>query len=798
MCVRSLTTSADNFPGTTGNDVFSGLQYTDSAANSTLTASDTIVGGAGEDVLNATIQNQAGTATGGSAFPVLTMSGVETINIRSLSTTAADVTTVAASNYTGVTAINADRSVNAVTITGLGAGASAGMVGNGSVLNGALNVAYTTATTPVVLNISGGTLNTGNLAKIAVTTGSATAATINSSGATANAVDTIALSSTNTVTGLTINAGVRTTTGVISGFAAANTAATPTNTLTIAGAAAGSSSAAAVAIGALDGSVGTVNASGLTAGGVSFTVNATPTTFAFTGGAGQDIVTTAAAYVAGNAVKIDAGAGTTDRLVVGTTAHIDAASGAKYFGFEQVQAANGASVDVSLLATNNTIAAIRIADGANSTGVTSITGAQAGAVSITTTGINAATSQASGITIDITGASGVQTDTVTAAITNTSSTGVATNAFLNGITLTGIENLVLTTTAATAGGSGVVSFDAANATSLGSLKVTTLGAATLNFSAATGTNFSFDGAASSGPLTVIGAGYTTTTGASINGGSGNDVIYGTARGDVINGGAGDDSIFSDAITAAGEIQTITYATANATANAKVTVGGVDVAITDTSAATATAAAVVTAAPSIMAANPNIQSISAAGAVVTVTFKTFTGDIAAITATTTSAATTVAVAEGTKVIVPGATGTGTAHAAADTLTGGAGSDTFFFTAGGALALASTITDLNLGGATSASRVDQINIDAATAAAAVVVALTAAQQTTVTGTATLALAVASVLGVAGTANNVVQFTYGTDTYFIHNGDNNGTFDAGQDTLIKITGVTGTIDASDITIV
>jgi len=795
--VYTLSTGADNIPGTTSNDTINGLQFTDSAANSTFTASDTIAGGAGTDTLNVTIQNQAGTATGGSAFPVATMTGVEVINIRSLSTTAADVTTVAASNYTGVTAVNADRSTNVVTITGLAASASAGMIGNGVVLNGALNLAYTTATSPVLLTLSGGTLNTGNLAKIAVTTGSATSATITSSGSTANAVDTVALSSTNTVTALTINADVRTSTGVISGFAAAVTAATPTNTLTVSGSAAGSSTAAAVTIGALDASVGTVNASGLSAGGVSFTMNANPTTFTFTGGAGQDIVTTAAAYVAGNAVTINAGGGSSDRLVVGTTAHIDAASGAKYSGFEQVQAGNGASIDLSLLAANNTITAVRIADGAGSTGVTSMNATQAGAVSITTTGINSGASQTSGITLDITGAAGVQTDTVTAAVTNGTTAGVATNMFLNGITLTGIENLVLTTTATSASGAGHLSFDATNATSLGSLKVTTLGTAYVNVNAATGTNFSLDGAASSGALTLVANAYATTTGAAINGGSGADTIYGTARGDVINGGAGNDVIFQDAITAAGEIQSITFATNNATAGSTVTIGGVATAIGDTATTTQGAAAIATNAAAIMAANTNIQSITSNTAVVTITFKTHTGDVATLVATTTSGNTTVTAAQVTAGIVSGATGTGTAHAASDTLTGGLGNDTFHMTTGGVIALASTITDLNLGSATQAGQVDQIIIDAA-AGAAVVITLTAAQQTTVSATATLALAVASVITVAATAQDVVQFTYGTDSYLFFNGGATAAFTAGEDTLIKITGVTGTLDASDITIV
>ena len=186
----------------------------------------------------------------------------------------------------------------------------------------------------------------------------------------------------------------------------------------------------------------------------------------------------------------------------------------------------------------------------------------------------------------------------------------------------------------------------------------------------------------------------------------------------------------------------------------------------------------------------------------VTFKTLTGDVAAITTATTSAATTVSVAETTKGIVPGATGTLTAHAAADTLTGGAGNDTFFFRAGGAITAAATITDLNLGSNLVGGQVDQINIDGATTSAAtavVLVTLTAAQQTNVTNAVSLAAAVDAVLALTGTVNNVAQFTYGADTYFIHNGATaNAAFTAGEDTLIKITGVAGTLDASDVTVV
>ena len=50
---------------------------------------------------------------------------------------------------------------------------------------------------------------------------------------------------------------------------------------------------------------------------------------------------------------------------------------------------------------------------------------------------------------------------------------------------------------------------------------------------------------------------------------------------------------------------------------------------------------------------------------------------------------------------------------------------------------------------------------------IVSLSAAQQATVTAAADLAAAADAALVVAATANNVVQFTYGTDTYLLATG-------------------------------
>lgn len=131
---------------------------------------------------------------------------------------------------------------------------------------------------------------------------------------------------------------------------------------------------------------------------------------------------------------------------------------------------------------------------------------------------------------------------------------------------------------------------------------------------------------------------------------------------------------------------------------------------------------------------------------------------------------------------------------DVLTGGAGLDSFAI-AHSTVANASSITDLNLGTNVVAGAVDGLWFNTAAPGAATIVTLTATQQTAVTGAATLAAAVDLVLATASAANNVAQFTYGTDTYIVTNGVAAGNYVAAEDNLVKITGVTGVLDASDI---
>lgn len=181
--------------------------------------------------------------------------------------------------------------------------------------------------------------------------------------------------------------------------------------------------------------------------------------------------------------------------------------------------------------------------------------------------------------------------------------------------------------------------------------------------------------------------------------------------------------------------------------------------------------------------------------------------------------------------------------ADTLTGNGGSDTFSFadqTDGaltganvtnidGANAVAATnrgeivtITDLNLGGANAGTRVDTIDFTGGTAAlyelsdiaaggfaivnGGAATALTglnlgAALDAAIANTGILGSGTATTNTAAGNAANFAKaglFTWAGDTYLIatSNGTIGNTFGAvaGEDIIIKVTGVTGTLDVSD----
>ena len=142
---------------------------------------------------------------------------------------------------------------------------------------------------------------------------------------------------------------------------------------------------------------------------------------------------------------------------------------------------------------------------------------------------------------------------------------------------------------------------------------------------------------------------------------------------------------------------------------------------------------------------------------------------------------------------------TALTASDTFTGGDGRDLFVLGTNSAIDTASFITDLNLGGATAALGVDGITLDLATAGLATIVVLSDTQKASIAAATSLNSAFDLAAAADTTVNAVVQFAYGTDTYLFVNGVAGGaTYSATNDVAIKITGVSGTLDVSDITIV
>lgn len=683
----TLTTGADNVVGTVGNDTING--YIDSTANApqTLTAADVIAGGAGTDTLNVTV---SGTAA---ALPAANITGVETINVRAaVALNSSDLSTIP-----GLTAFNSDRSVAAITTTNLGKGGQYGVIGDGAAQSTAtLAFGYAAAADVSTLNISGGVKGTTatNGPAITITGTGVTSSVINVTGSAANVTGAITNAATSTST--TINASANLT-GTLSTTGDTKLTVTGTGVVDLSGA-------------ALANNLVTVDASAMTAGGLKVAAG-TSTAFKFTGGAGNDQVTTGAVLATG---LVDAGAGTADRLVVGTSAHIDATAGKLYKNFEQLQVnatAASTTVDIDNLATTNTIDTVRInQNGAFSATVNNLSAAAAGNVTI----VNAAPATAGTdiITIGVKGATTAgQIDTVKAALTTTTTAGAAQALNLTGLTLTGVEKLELTGNGTAAATTGAVTFTTTNATSLDSIKfANAANGNSITIAAGQATNLVVDASASTGGVTVDATANNATTGVNIKGGSSFDGLYGAAGlSDIISGGAGNDVLVGGGLGTS----TITLGTASAIGSA------------------------------------------------TAGFATLT--------------------------------------AGDTLTGGDGRDMFVLGTNSALTTMSSITDLNLGGATAALGVDGITLDLATAGAATIVVLTDTQKANIAAATSLAAAFDAAAAVDTTVNAVVQFTYGTDSYLFVNGVAGGTtYSAGNDVAIKITGVVGTLDASDITIV
>lgn len=439
-----------------------------------------------------------------------------------------------ASAARGVTAVNS-TGVGTVVVTNLATGASIGITGNGSIVQGEVAFAPATAAVPITLNISGGVAQTA--ANVGITaagtigagaaTGTATTATVNSTGA-ANTTGIIDLANA-TLTSVTINAATNLTANFLS--EATDQVATG-GRLTINGAATLVTLSAA-----LDNDLAVIDASGMTAGGISATLG-TLVSQTVTGGAGADTITTSIALTTGS---VNAGGGT-DTLVVANAAHLATpALGAKYTNFETLRVATGVTMDMA-----NAPAGITALETAGVATVSNMTATQAAAVLMRT---NATAGTADALNLQLAAQSGTSDVLTITAGTGLTTTGALDIAALN---VTGFETLNLRanagpTSTAGAGGAGdrttfitgtitgpTLKNINLTGTAVNIANVATTVAVTIDGSALTGDGLS---AATQAGLTVAGS---AVTGSTITGSAVRDVFTIGAEGSAYNSGAGND------------------------------------------------------------------------------------------------------------------------------------------------------------------------------------------------------------------------------------------------------------------
>ncbi len=514
----ALTTGADIISGTSGNDTINGYNNTATGStNSTFTGADQINGGGGTDTLSFTVDG-----TGSGAMPGANISGVEKFLIR-------DVSTGGSSSYnfgsvTGEEEVWSDRSTAAVAFSTVADGATVGLKGDGTTVLGNVNFEYATGTTAVKIAVDGGVGATGTAPNVTVgsvdagTTSAATSATITSTGA-ANTLGTVDLTETaNSITSLTVTANADLTATLV-GSDYANTAA-----LTVSG------SASKVNLGSAA-NFKTIDASGLTAGGLTIALGTNTTSFK--GGKGNDTVTTAA-VAATAAGSINAGDGTGDRLINTTATNLDtAAEGALYTGFEILRNGAAATQDASLVA-----GIVALETSASGAGFNKMTATQAAAVTNLVDNSSATFALA-----DATGTS----DALVVELKNSTATA---SADLTGVTVTGFETMTVKSSSGSSSDINTLSFTAAgdlttlNLTGAKPISVNTANitkAATINASALTFAPTSGNYALTLDGNLVKGSSVTgsdaadrITTTAAISGTSGDFVVY--------NAGAGDDAI----------------------------------------------------------------------------------------------------------------------------------------------------------------------------------------------------------------------------------------------------------------
>jgi len=355
--------------------------------------------------------------------------------------------TVAAGGFGGATLFINDASTSQVDFTGLASTQAVQINGNGTTNLGNTNATWTSATA-ATLNLNGGLAFTGGTGVVALI-GNMTTVTINSTGTATGTSATAALGA-NVVNGIALGSAATTVNINASNNLVTNgltQLAGTTATINVTG------TAGLVNLGTIaNTTVKTVNAATF-AGGITATLNSNAT-LAFTGGLGNDTVTTSSTLITTGSVN--AGGGTGDILVL--TRDISSTGDAsKYTNFDILRVQGAATQDVSLFSG---ITAVQLQSGGNA--ITGLSATQAAAMNaradITT--LTAALSDASGTADVFTMSLG----TGAADATEATDTGV--------LTLTGFETINLSTRAGTAATPGtlrvstIAGFDAINANTI--------------------------------------------------------------------------------------------------------------------------------------------------------------------------------------------------------------------------------------------------------------------------------------------------------------------------------------------
>ncbi len=446
------------------------------------------------------------------------VSGIETLTVTN---TGGDAT-LDATTYLGVTNFESSLSTGANTFNDIGT-ADVTVVGDDIVTNG--NVSFRSSDTASVtdaltLNIRGG-VNAGNITSTDAND-DWTSVTMNSSGGTAtataaaNIVGALDLGAGDRIQTVTINAASSLTMTSLVGFDTTTAGVSNKGAIVVTG-------NSQVTLGTLDAAVETLNASTST-GSIRFTASS-QTDFQFVGGAGDDRVTTGAVLSTITAPgSINAGTGAANRLTVADSTHITETVGVRYSGFNVLQVANGVTVDMDHLATNNTIGTIRLTTGGV---VNDMTAAQAINVTVTAGGNNPTLTVKNGATLG-------NVDTVK--ITASDELAAVNTIALGTPVLTGVEKLQLVAT------DNITVAALTGATALDTITITGAGTVGITSGASLGnTNQLVDASAATGVQTLDLTGATAAV--RILGGSAADVITVAVNvANVINGGAGIDTI----------------------------------------------------------------------------------------------------------------------------------------------------------------------------------------------------------------------------------------------------------------